>query len=106
MASNPTYSHEAFGLRQEDVASIKHILSASPKVKKVILFGSRATGNFRPGSDIDIAIEADDLTRDELMRLALQLEDLDLLYKIDLLDYTKISNSDLRAHIARVGKVL
>lgn len=69
----------------------------------IILFGSRAKGNFKNGSDIDIAIKSKDLDFHKLMRIKSKLEELDLPYKIDLIDYNTIENEELRNHIDRVG---
>lgn len=69
------------------------------------MFGSRAMGNYRPGSDIDLAVVSDTLTFDGLLELEAQLEMLGLLYKIDLQNLKKIKDTDVLDHIKRVGKV-
>lgn len=62
-------------------------------------------GNYRPGSDIDLAVVSDTLTFDGLLELEAQLEMLGLLYKIDLQNLKKIKDTDVLDHIKRVGKV-
>ncbi|MGE5440591.1 MAG: nucleotidyltransferase family protein [Bacteroidota bacterium] len=72
-------------------------------VKKAILYGSRAKGNFKNGSDIDLTLEGDELELDTLLKILNELDELDLPYKIDLSIYSAISNNDLLEHINRVG---
>ncbi|MDP3580680.1 MAG: nucleotidyltransferase domain-containing protein [Ignavibacteria bacterium] len=73
------------------------------KVKKLILFGSRAKNNFRKGSDIDIAIIADELSLSELNQIRVDLSELLLPYKVDVIDYSTILNKDIIEHINKVG---
>ncbi len=70
---------------------------------EVILFGSRVKGNFRPGSDIDLAVKGEGLDFQQFLRLLVKLDDLDLLYKIDAVNYRTIESQELLAHIDRVG---
>lgn len=89
-----------FGLRDEDIEQIKKIL-ISNKIKKAILFGSRAKGNYKVGSDIDIAIEGD------ANRVSYALnEESNLAYFFDVVNIKNIKNSNLIEHIKRVGVVL
>ena len=53
------------GLQPGDLKSICSILAKEPTVEKAILFGSRAKGNYRPGSDVDIALKGKDLSANE-----------------------------------------
>ena len=96
----------SFGLQQLQRDGIINILSSNLKVKELLLFGSRAKGNFRQASDVDIAIKGDDLTLNDLLDLSNSLESLWLPFKIDLVNYSRISESDLIDHIDRVGKTL
>ena len=68
-----------------------------------MLFGSRAEGNFKPGSDLDIAVEASNFSYQDLQRLRAALYNLDLLYTIDLLHIPSITEPALLDHIRRVG---
>ena len=96
----------SFGLQQLQRDGIINILSSNLKVKELLLFGSRAKGNFRQASDVDIAIKGDDLTLNDLLDLSNSLDSLWLPFKIDLVNYSRISESDLIDHIDRVGKTL
>jgi predicted nucleotidyltransferase len=76
-----------------------------PKIKKVILYGSRAKGNFKTGSDIDLTVDAPDMTLSELLEIENDLDDLLLPYKIDLSLLHHIDNPALLEHIERIGKI-
>lgn len=92
------------GLTVDDLQVISHVFSEQPAVKNAILFGSRAKGNFRQGSDIDIALTGESITFQDVSRLSYILnEETNLPYKIDLLNYHTITEPDLKAHIDRIG---
>lgn len=76
-----------------------------PNVMKVIIFGSRAKGNYREGSDIVLAVVGEGLSFSQLMDLEVQIEDLGLLYKVDIVDYDKLAGTPIREYIDRVGKL-
>ncbi len=82
---------------------ILNIFKEFDKVEKVILFGSRAIGTAKIGSDIDLALVGKGITFKDLCRMGARLEDLDLPNKIDLVDYNSITNLELKSHIERVG---
>jgi predicted nucleotidyltransferase len=94
-----------FGLDCAVQQQINQTFALFPQIERVTLYGSRAKGNYRPGSDIDLAISAPGMTQDQLCDLENRLDDLLLPYKIDLCLIDQIDNPDLLAHIARVGQV-
>ena len=96
-----------YGLSSDDISSIKNVFAANPKVHEVILFGSRAMGNYKAGSDIDLAILAGPgkLDFNDLLELHAALENLGLLYSFDLQNFKEIRDPDVLDHIRRVGKV-
>lgn len=73
---------------------------------RATVYGSRAKGNFRPGSDIDLTLEGPELTFRDLTRISTALDDLMLPWKIDLSLLSHMDNPALRQHIERVGKPL
>jgi predicted nucleotidyltransferase len=93
-----------FGLKQEHIDLINECFAQYQGIEQIIIYGSRAKGNYKNGSDIDLTIMGD-LDYSGLMKLENQLDDLLLPYKIDLSLYHNISNPDLTDHIQRVGKV-
>lgn len=94
------------GLSKEVWNEITEVFEKFTKINQVILFGSRAMGNFREGSDIDLAVKGDHIVLKDLLDIEVALEDLELIYKIDLVDFNKINNPELQAHIDRVGMVV
>ena len=92
------------GLTRRDRDLIRDVLARYPEVRRVTLFGSRAMGTFGRGSDIDLALEGRDLDARALTRIATDLEDSDLPYKVDLLLRDEQLEPKLEAHIRRHGK--
>ena len=92
-----------FGLSNKDLAYIIEVIRAYPEIKAVLLFGSRAKGNYKVFSDIDLAIKGDVL---ESVMLAIKgrLDDEGPLpYKFDIVHYDSITNQNLKDHIDRIG---
>jgi len=97
-------NHEAKrGLSPKTISKLKSIFSKNSEIQKVLIYGSRAKGNFKPGSDIDLALVAPQLTLTDLLRIQNEIEDLLLEYKVDLSLLHHIENQDLLDHIQRVG---
>ena len=92
------------GLTRRDRDLIRDVLARYHEVRRVTLFGSRAMGTFGRGSDIDLALEGRDLDARALTRIATELEDSDLPYKVDLLLRDEQLEPKLEAHIRRHGK--
>ena len=95
-----------FGLRQGLVDNIIEAIASVEEVDQAIIYGSRAKGDYREGSDIDIVIKGENLSQKELNQVGLALDDLELPYLFDLAIYHHINNDDLKQHIKRVGKTL
>ena len=93
-----------FGLSENIIQSIYSVFAKHDAVKTVLIFGSRAKGNFENGSDIDLAIE-DEVSAEELEKIKNELEDLELLYGIDIISYKKLKDEPLKQHIDRVKKI-
>jgi len=93
------------GLSAKTIGKINGVFSRYPSIEKAILYGSRAKGTFRNGSDIDLTLKGDDLTHRELSKIEIELDDLLLPYKIDLSLFRQIDNLNLIGHIERVGVV-
>ncbi|REG87060.1 nucleotidyltransferase domain-containing protein [Algoriphagus antarcticus] len=93
-----------FGLLDADVEAISGVLSNHPKVEKAYIFGSRAKGNFKNGSDVDIALKGDKMDFDTVSQISYLLnEETNMPYKFDVLNYNAVKESDLLVHIDRVG---
>ena len=95
------------GIPESTLRTLEAIFKKYPGIKQVVLYGSRAKGNYRNGSDIDMTLKTDNtFTRSDLLAIAGDFEDSDMPYFVDVLIYDEISNPDLKAHIDRVGKIL
>lgn len=94
-----------YGLSNQNIEAIQRVLKMHPKVVKAILYGSRAKGNYRPNSDIDLTLQGEQLEYADLVAIDNALDELLLPYTIDLSLYHQIENPDLIEHIKRVGNV-
>lgn len=95
-----------FGLSFVTLGKLLSVFKCQPAIDQVIIFGSRAKGNYRHGSDIDLAIKGQQLTFNQLMQLQNQIDDLNMPYTVDLIQYDQLGNQELVAHIDRVGIVI
>ncbi|MGM0566098.1 MAG: nucleotidyltransferase family protein [Bacteroidota bacterium] len=95
-----------YGLEKSDIRDIVSILKRNKKVQQIILFGSRVKNTYSNGSDIDIALKGDHLNTNDIINLSVDLDELDLPYKIDLVIYERIEEEALKEHINRVGVIL
>ncbi|HEX9980225.1 MAG TPA: nucleotidyltransferase domain-containing protein [Flavobacterium sp.] len=94
----------AYGLSDENILKIIDIFESLPEISEAILYGSRAMGKYRKGSDIDITLKGN-LTFNHLLKLYNMMEDSNLPYTFDLSIYKDITNPSLLDHIHRVGIV-
>jgi predicted nucleotidyltransferase len=94
-----------FGLKNTTVKQIVKIFSSFSLLEEAIIFGSRAKGNYKPASDIDITLKGDKLTLRDLNKISMALDDMPLPYTFDLSLFKQIDNPELLEHINRVGKV-
>lgn len=92
-----------FGLPAHAVERLRGVFKGWPQIQRVLLYGSRAKGNYRPGSDIDLAIESEELSLSQLFAIENQIDDLLLPWMVDLSLKHHIDNPALLDHIARVG---
>ncbi|SFM81179.1 nucleotidyltransferase family protein [Halopseudomonas yangmingensis] len=91
------------GLPESAIQALCGLFSQWPAIESVWLYGSRAKGNWRPGSDIDLSIRDNGLSLSDLMALENRIDDLLLPWMVDLSRYADIDNPQLREHIDRVG---
>ncbi|MBO5058147.1 MAG: nucleotidyltransferase domain-containing protein [Prevotella sp.] len=95
-----------YGLSDTTINDLRNVFGKFPNIKKVVIFGSRAKGNYHEGSDIDLAIIGNNINTAQISDIYLNIEDLGLLYKVDILDYNKYKDTPIGEHIARVAKPL
>lgn len=94
-----------FGLKEDIIKQINNVFAKYPQIKKSIIYGSRAKGNFKKGSDIDLTLEGAGLNLSVINSLLNELDDLLLPYTFDISIFKQISNADLVEHIGRIGSV-
>ncbi len=95
-----------FGLEENIINAIQEAIKKIETIEQVILYGSRAKGNYKTGSDIDITLLGKSLTLDNSVYLLMdEIENLYLPYSFDISIYEHISNKNLIEHINRIGKV-
>lgn len=94
------------GLSDATVRKIQQVLAGFPAVEKAVLYGSRAKGNYKPGSDIDLTLFGEELDERLMSRLHWALDDLLLPYEMDLSNFTNLRHPALIDHIRRTGVVL
>ena len=92
-----------FGLTVATLDKIRGVFARYPQVEKAVLYGSRAKGNYKHGSDIDLTLYGDDLTYNNLLAMLSNLDDLLLPYMIDLSIFKMLDHAKLREHIKHVG---
>jgi uncharacterized protein len=95
-----------YGLTTDVLDGIRETVYRFPEVEEVWLFGSRAMGNFRNGSDIDLALKGPQIQHNTILRILVALDDLWLPYKFDVLHYERVEDKAVREHIDRHGILL
>jgi type I restriction enzyme S subunit len=91
------------GLKPAHRQAIIDALAANPKVERIVLFGSRATGTFTLTSDVDLALFGDDLTLSDQAALAKAVAELSVPQRVDILIYHRIESQALREEICKHG---
>lgn len=95
-----------FGLKETTIQKICGVFAEYPQVEKAVIYGSRAKGNYKNGSDIDLTLYGGkDLTLSILSKMLREIDDLLLPYTIDLSIFHNLSDPDFIEHIQRVGMV-
>ena len=94
-----------FGLSDTVVEELQDVFRRHANIEKVLIFGSRSKGNYRVGSDIALALIGKNIDYRQLLDISMEIDDLELLYSIDLLDYQTKVGTPIGDHIDRVGQV-
>lgn len=92
-----------FGLPQRTITELLKYFRAKPEIEKVVIFGSRAKGNYKNGSDIDFAIWTDN--HKTFFRYAGELDELPTPYKYDVIDFKELSHEGMIKNINQYGKL-
>lgn len=94
-----------FGLSDSTISQVQTVLRSIPTIERATIYGSRARGDNRSGSDIDLTLEGDSLSKKDLYKLYNELDDLLIPYRFDLSIRREINNPALIQSIATDGKV-
>lgn len=94
-----------YGLSDSVIKELQDVFRRHANIRKVLIFGSRSIGNYRTGSDIDLAIADSKIDYRQLLDIQCEIENLELLYSVDLLDYESKKGTPIGEHIDRVGQV-
>jgi predicted nucleotidyltransferase len=94
-----------YGFLGPEFAEIVRTISSRDSVESALIFGSRAKGNYRAGSDVDIALKGPAVCHADVLEVGYSLNEERLLpYQFDIIDYNTIDNDALKDHIDRVGR--
>ena len=94
----------SFGLPESDLEYLINTIKQFPEIDKAVIFGSRAMGNFKKGSDVDIALLGK-IKEETLLKISRNFnEESPLPYFFDVLIFENINNGDLKVHILKEGK--
>ena len=94
-----------FGLSDTVIKELQDVFRRHANIEKVLIFGSRSKGNYRTGSDIDLAVIGKDIDYNQMLDIICEIEDLELLYSVDILNYQNKKGTPIGDHIDRVGQV-
>lgn len=95
-----------FGIKEEYWQKLSELFASYPLVEKVILYGSRVKGTYKPFSDIDITLIGESLTHSDLLKIMNDIDDLLLPYMFDISLFHTLRNEELIEHINRRGAVV
>jgi predicted nucleotidyltransferase len=91
------------GLSDKSLQAIANVVYSNERVQEAKIFGSRAIGTFRAGSDIDICLIGEELTLSDLNRISSELDELNIPEMIDLVNFRTIKNENLIKHINTIA---
>lgn len=95
-----------YGISEKSYFLLLNTFSKYPEIEEVILFGSRAKGNYKKGSDIDLAIKGEYCNKQIAMNInGFVNEELSTPYHVDIISYNELDNDNLKEHVNRVGKI-
>ncbi|MCS6904021.1 MAG: nucleotidyltransferase domain-containing protein [Bacteroidia bacterium] len=95
-----------FGLSEKTIQKLYSIFAKYPEVEEAIIYGSRAKGNYRESSDIDITLKGEELNNEISSKIRQELENSNIPYLVDLSIYHHLQSDSLIEQINKVGKIL
>ena len=102
--SNKKPVYNRLGLLDSDIELLIESFKIYPEIMQALIFGSRAKGTCKNGSDVDIALKGEKITLEIITRISVYLNEESLMpYKFDVLNYHALTSNELLYHIDRVG---
>jgi predicted nucleotidyltransferase len=95
-----------FGLSDKIIEGLNSVFRKHPEVEGVTIYGSRAKGNFREGSDIDITLIGSALNKDIGSKISIEIDELNTPYLFDISIFHQLNNKNLEEHIKKHGRNL
>lgn len=93
-----------FGLSEKTIELLKAFFLKIPEIEMVKIYGSRAMGNYRKGSDIDFALYGN-IDKNLVSKISFEIDELNTPYMFDITNYTTIQNEKLKEHIDKYGRI-
>lgn len=93
----------SFGISSESLSKLINLFEQTPKITEIKIYGSRALGSYKEGSDIDITIMNNGFSYNDLLQLTNKIDDLLIPYKVDISIFNELDNKELIEHINKHG---
>ncbi len=100
-----TAADHAFGIAPSSAAKLTELFNTTPGLERVWIYGSRARGDHREQSDIDLVVDAPDFSSSDYSQLAARLDELGLVYRVDLVHLQSGLSEQFLGNIERNRKV-
>lgn len=95
---------EQFGIDESIIEDIVNVIRKYKEVTKAVIFGSRARGDYKKASDIDIALFGDNLTNTINTKIFFEIDELYMPYKVDLINFNTLGKENkIRENILKEG---
>ena len=96
-----------YGIPEKSYRLILDSLKNFEQIEKAAIYGSRAMGNFKRGSDIDLVVYGNCLNQNSLLKLKTKLEqELPIPFFFDITHYESLTENDLKEHIDNHSKMI
>lgn len=93
-----------FGLSEKTIEMLQEYFSNISEIEMIKVYGSRAMGNYRKGSDVDFALYGK-LNKQLVRKISFEVDELNTPYMFDITNYQTIQNEKLKEHIDKYGKI-
>lgn len=95
---------EQFGIDKSIIEDIVNIIKKYKEITRAVIFGSRARGDYKKASDIDIALFGDNLTNTINTKIFFEIDELYMPYKVDLINFNTLGKENrIRENILKEG---